>query len=500
MKRWFFRYLCIFGVVAILSTIAITGSFKISEMIDASSQKNAETIIVGTGLTVVAIAIAVWAGLNIATAFDRRELLDYTAKLREENDLVQRELEKTKTTLHDRYLQEFLLSLSSTLDPQHMRVSKWMSHIFQKQENYVSTDDLIKLTKYETVYNRVLLLYRHGNSDNAVIREVNDVSSEISSSIQEFGKKSKITAYLHFLFGELLYCSGFSYINKCSYVDSITVFLESAVEYREYVYLKYKFDIECHSEWGDNHSKEENEEMAYLMNEIGSCYSECIRCFNSADIETQNEIKEQENWDIDIILRYAKKCCNLSTTIQRKVGIEREVYFRNYGCVFEREYMYQISQKQTPDNVLLTDAAEQYRLAYRVCKTSHAIYHAIISNYDKQIRALLSIPIMLQKNEIPDTPSKALRKNKREDIMKLLQEQKRYIDVARNLFPLNERFVYFFIQSRAYYYLVEENGEKRIHEVESAKVALEYLALIAAEGRDGQFFGLANTAVNTWCC
>lgn len=57
-------------------------------MYSSITNDNASAIVTGAGLNVVAIAIAVWAGLNIANAFDRRELLDYTSNLREMSSCV----------------------------------------------------------------------------------------------------------------------------------------------------------------------------------------------------------------------------------------------------------------------------------------------------------------------------------------------------------------------------------------------------------------------------
>lgn len=79
MKRRVLRCICIIIVSLIIVVVSIAGTISISNAYNSITNNNASAIVTSAGLNVV--AIAVWAGLNIANAFDRRELLDYTSNL-----------------------------------------------------------------------------------------------------------------------------------------------------------------------------------------------------------------------------------------------------------------------------------------------------------------------------------------------------------------------------------------------------------------------------------
>ena len=495
MKRRILRYICIIIVSVIIVVVSVAGTISLSKAYNSVSNNNANTIVSGVGLNVVAIAIAVWAGLNIANAFDRRELLDYTSTLRETNESVRNELEETKTTLHERYLEEFLLALYSSMDPQHMRISRWLSVILQQNKKLVTTDGLIKLTKYETVYNRIVLLKRQRSSPDSILIEAASVSEHIKKTIEEYGNRNDISAYLHFLLAELSCYSGFAYIGKSAFAEGVKKFQNAADEYQEYVYRRTHFDIRKHSSWGDNHTQQENEEMAYLLNSIGSCYSECILCFVSTN-ESEKEKIEQLKWNEQDYFQKAKKCCELSTLIQERASVRREVYYRNYGCVFEREYMYQTYINGQSESYLLEEAGKQFEKAYSVDRSNSSIYHTIISNYDKRIRLKLMIPIKVNPKGIPPFNLRpSLIDASRTEIGELLKQQAPYIEAAKRLYPVDCRFEYFYIQSCIYHSLIAQDENRSKQYLNEATEALPFLEKISPNGAENQFYLIADDAI-----
>ena len=496
MKRRGLRIICIIFVSVIIIVASIAGTIALSKVYSSITNDNASAIVTGAGLNVVAIAIAVWAGLNIANAFDRRELLDYTSNLRETNDSIKKELEDTKSTLHERYLEEFLLALYSSLDPQHMRISRWLSNTLQQNKKLVTTDGLIKLTKFETVYNRIVLLKRQKSSPDSILTEVSSIYELVEKATADYGKKSNVSAYLHFLLAELSYYSGFAHISKAAFSEGVKKFQNAADEYQEYVYRRFRFDIRKHYTWGDNHTQQENEEMAYLLNSIGSCYSECILCFVSAN-DSEKEIIKQLKWNEQDFFEKAKKCCELSTVIQESTSTRREVYYRNYGCVFEREFMFQTYINGQSDFSLLEDAGKQFEKAYSVDRTSSSIYHTIISNYDKRIRLKLMLPIKVDPKGIPPFNLRPLQIDvSRPEICELLKQQAPYIEAAKRLFPVDCRFEYFYIQSCIYHSLTELDENRKEQYLDEATKAIPFLEKISTNGPENHFYRIADDAIN----
>lgn len=495
MKRQVLRFVCIF-VPVIIVIVSVAGTVSLSKAYNSITNNNASAIVTSAGLNVVAIAIAVWAGLNIANAFDRRELLDYTSNLKETNESIKKELEDTKSTLHERYLEEFLLALYSSLDPQHMRISRWLSNALQQNKKLVTTDGLLKLTKFETVYNRIVLLKKQKSSPDSILTEVSSVYELVKNAIVEYGKKSDISTYLHFLLAELSYYNGFALISKEAFAESIEVFQNAAQEYQKYVDRRFHFNISKNSVWGDNHAQEENEEMAYLLNSIGSCYSECILCYVSAN-KSEKEKIEKTRWNEQDSFEKAKKCCEFSTKIQEDTCACREVYYRNYGCVFEREFMYQAYINNNAEISLLETAGEQFEKAYSVDRTSSTIYHTIISNYDKRIRLKLMIPIKVDPNTIPSFNLQfgPVDADRAAEICALLKQQAPYIEAAKRLFPVHCRFEYFYIQSCIYHSLTELDEERRTQYLNEATEQLPFLETISPNGKQNHFYIIADNAI-----
>lgn len=377
-----------------------------------------------------------------------------------------------------------------------MRISRWLSVILQQNKKLVTTDGLIKLTKYETVYNRIVLLKKQKSSPDSILTEAASISEPIKMTIADYGNRNDISAYLHFLLAELSFYSGYAYIDKKAFVKSIKEFLNAANEYQEYIYYRFHFDIRKHSSWGDNHSQQENEEMAYLLNSIGSCYSECILCFVLAN-ESEKENIKQFKWNEQDLFQKAKKCCMLSTTIQERASVRREVYYRNYGCVFEREYMYQTYINGQSSISLLEEAGKQFEKAYSIDRTSSSIYHTIISNYDKRIRLMLMLPINVDPKDIsPFNLQSSQIDASRTEISELLKQQAPYIEAAKRLFPVNCRFEYFYIQSCIYHSLTEQDENRSKQYLNEATKSLSFLEIISPNGAENHFCLIAGDAIN----
>ena len=174
----------------------------------------------------------------------------------------------------------------------------------------------------------------------------------------------------------------------------------------------------------------------YFANAIGHCCSNMLKGIQNIDVRA--EIKEEAYRYIVFATKMSKRCG------------EREVYYRNYGCLIENT---------TSDIMGLERAYEQYRRGLVVSSKDEDTYYVLISNLNKRIRAMLGIEMREPQKDrmLPLTRMQFQNVSNKSKVRKLINEMKNYIDIAVCQFP-NRPSWYAFSVYRKIYEVCEKNA------------------------------------------
>ena len=332
-------------IISLLEVLFIIFLFVISIVNNVSFrcyEKIAESSLLASGIAIIGIAIAVWAGLNIVNAIERKDIEDlkdsYT-ELQKQSDTIKESKNKInelskKTTEIKNSIKEIeekqksadnaalLNELYKTNQDAATRV------IIEKMRNIktISNDKLLSLVEIERRFSSVYYLHNSAYSyDSGLLQEAADGISLAKKLLKE-ELEDFIQHYLLYRIAEFNFYSGyFCELSKRKqyFDDAIKNYLEV---YKSFGSLLPQF--ESFNKYSDIEykkcDKEVSEISAYFCNSIGESYSKTIQ-IKSILLCTKEEIIKMEQQAI-FYCGYAANWGN------------REVYWRNYGCAIERTY------------------------------------------------------------------------------------------------------------------------------------------------------------------
>lgn len=324
-------------------------------------------------LSILSLIVTVWAGLNIANYFDKKEYEVFKEKtesdinnmkeeLRNEaNDnkkAMNVELDIIRENIVDNFLEQFLNALLNTEE------DVMSSYFYQQYSCTIPNKDIPygKLISIENQFCQVFRLYRiqkHQNIHPVVIKGV-----EIIDSIESIILDNLTKGYLEFRKAEFLFYDGKT---NNDLKDSIT-FLNSA----EKMYFSSSEIFGIHvDKFIDDKTKpsyldtnDSKKLSAYYANTIGEIYRRYY------DICGKSESLHRA------------KFYYFCSSAWSGDGYEREVYYRNYGVLIE----------MTDEGDKLINAKKQYNKAMKTRDFSENLLHCIISISDKIINKKLNIP------------------------------------------------------------------------------------------------------------
>ena len=334
--------------------------------------------------TLISVIVTIWAGLNIANYFDKKEYEDFKNKIERDientNDRItesfsiikeqfdceinnkKANLDRIQENLYRNLHEQFLNALLVT-------EQDVMSSFFYK---HFSTNELVRsdipydsLICIENIFNQVYTLYYSEGSSKIGMRigaKAEQGLVEIKKA-EEYDVDDLIKGYLLFRKAELLYYSGRTndnqtigarllnnaienYLKSCRILNLFIIIYDGSETDSTYV--------------GDLINKKYS---AYFANTLGSLY--------------YNLYKKSKNCDC---LKMAQFYCSCAVQwIEKKY--EREVYYRNYGVMIE----------EVKDNNYLYKAKEQYIKALNTSEINQKLLHCLVSVSGKIIDRILHI-------------------------------------------------------------------------------------------------------------
>lgn len=344
------------------------GLFKHWFGIDAAVQTASPVdSLFSTCLSIIGIAISVWATLNIINALDKNDV----AELKNQLAILKAENETYVSKQHYNILFGQFEECSSDLA---------MVYIAQK---YRDMNDLpyAQLSIVMQYYIRVYRLYQQEEGKEllgAVADEGICYTKELLYN-EEFTHNKNVILFLHYCLAEFHFYktytskdekSFFSAINAMSeYEMAVSLFSVDLPKYTEKKmanYPKMEYDKIRHA----------TELTEYFCNTYGECCSKAIQAFNA------NQNMDTRGQDINTIGKKAIFYCEHAVYLSNKLN---QTYLRNLGCAIEAAY-----GTDSLKGIIIEKVATSYQNAVDICiahkQIPWKVFYTWLSYYTKCIK------------------------------------------------------------------------------------------------------------------
>lgn len=284
---------------------------SITEMTGA---EKVESALLSSGIAIISIAIAVWAGLNIIKSLEKNNYKQLSEEVEKNNN--ERKRFAISTLLNNieglddelnRYLYKSLNDIEfsyqlidAELFSQINTVETWFQGLYKKhyQGGKIVPDNYI--SALETV--------------NELLPRTKDLPKQI---------QHKIKLYLNIRCAEIHFYLGFRGSAKDIY-DHMTTAIEKYCESFPLMKQPNCIDINMPPFTNDIILN------TYLLNTIGQAHSEIVfKCKNVLSLEEFSEYKNKTTTYFKLMIVSLNTHCGISV-------MQRELYYRDYGCALER--------------------------------------------------------------------------------------------------------------------------------------------------------------------
>ena len=311
-----------------------------------------KSTLLSDGLVIISIAIAVWAGLNIANAIERKELDEANQKIKETNEKIDKTNEEFSTKINPildstRSIQNslgfmFYNTLLQTVDDEASKYLYQSFILLDDAQNHRCEEYYPNMIIIEQIF--VQLLRTH-TSKQLRVSDLETMAEEGLSVIdsilgkncenEDSIKVSLIVTYLKYRKAELYYYLGYITGDHQKYYDcfikAIELYLQVYPDFHAFV-PKY-IPQQGAPEYTGN--KKYRDISMYFMNSIGDAYSRFILLAKPSWKIKINPEKYLEKADLIEMGKKAVFYCSCSAK-WTKPSEKHEVYYRNLGCAYER--------------------------------------------------------------------------------------------------------------------------------------------------------------------
>lgn len=395
---------CIAVVAIALATIC--SIYKIPESDSMESSEKYVADLLASGLAIIGIAISVWAGLNIANAIEKKEVEDIKSSVKGINEQFEKkkeDIEKAKKDVEeitqnvvtmrnerrDVNWNTFLLEL---LETSQDTVSRYFYEQFS--ETPIEWENLIEMVLLEQDFSQIYNNYGETSKVKKVLLDkaengINRASGLLKTlnSIDNPTLERLIRIYLHYRITEFHFMNGYMVDKEKSYDE----FKLAAKGFKESQKL-LKIDLPGKKDKLDVYVQRDNLEMAiYFANSIGEA---CSKVTHRDDIPKRNAPNAEIKRFRDEVNPYSEEAIfylNIAVKLNEKLP-QREVYFRNLGCAYERKDRNNDAFGENAENII-----SNYRKALKavisyeenkvrvenIYKTLLSYYHVWLNNFFK---------------------------------------------------------------------------------------------------------------------
>lgn len=362
-----------------ISSKLLTANEEILEEKSDAYTSIAESSFVGTGIAVVSVAIAVWAGLNIIDAMERNELKEAKEKievLENEVDILTKDI----NSVDKRWRFSLKNMFCDELEKDDLRILSEYFHNSFSAKNIDCVFLYRKLYNIERNFKISFSLHLSSGASNLIefdksieniFCEVRNVEAEVEKEENDLksDEKKLLQTYLVFMEGEAFFLRGYCKKNEEQYSEfkkaaelfmqiSKDVLGKDINEITQKILDGIKIKVEASNVAQHNGIEIKSEEiiidkmmisaLIFFLNTLGESYSKMLQCAKSAvnaKVADADQIKE--------IMDKSAKFLKAAVILSDKTNIEKtEVKSRNLGCAYERAENYEGSVGERKDNIL----------------------------------------------------------------------------------------------------------------------------------------------------
>ena len=326
--NWLLIFVLLLSIICIIgiTVFACNYSYTLACKTKYSDENANISILLSTGLSIIGIAVAVWAALNITNAISRGDIENLNNTVYTLNKSVKY---IKPYILNNRHIQSELFLVELTRyekDP----IINYLSTLFRKDIMFFSQIPFSDLTKIELKFSQVRSRHQSAyHYDPILISLANEGLSIIDNILtKEKVKVNCVESYLLYRQCEFQFFMGYCEENR---LKGAKHFVCVSKKYSEIAKL---LDVQFPNNYSSEnfmYNKEIPFRTAYLANTIGEAYSKIVHYY----IESKEELIEFK----DCIASYADKAVNYCTLSINLLSNEQRTstYYRNLGCALERK-------------------------------------------------------------------------------------------------------------------------------------------------------------------
>ena len=308
----------------------------------------AESTMLSTGISLIGIAISVWAGLNIINAISRKDI-----------DLAEKKVEELKRIEDSFYVFEKDKFVSELLNSIKDLPTKELSDIIIDMDYTVMKNCVSDLIYIEQLFGKTLYLH---NLDYAEDIRANTIEKGLKQTELLLNENRRVIDvrlfnYIKYRRAEFLYYKGYCESGE----SAITCFLCAIDLYKEAIPLLFGIsipdfeDFETVDKIFTKRCTSANILLsAYFCNTIGDAYSKIT--------QYKSRIKKELSSDIAKKIEYSGKksqfYCRYAVDWNEN---HYEVYYRNFGVSIERSNAHVLNDKE---KALFLYLRKQYQLGF----------------------------------------------------------------------------------------------------------------------------------------
>lgn len=375
-------------IISLLEVLFIIFLFVISIVNNVSFrcyEKIAESSLLASGIAIIGVAVAVWAGLNIVNAIERKDieqLKDSYKELQKQSDTIEDSINKTNELSNETKEIENRIevierkqksadnvALLNELYKTNQDVATRV--IIEKMRNIktISNNKLLSLLEIERRFSSVYYLQNSAYSyDSGLLQEAADGISLAKKLLKEELEDS-IKHYLLYRIAEFNFYKGYCLKGterKKVFLKAIKQYELSCKDLGAYLpayneKLNYPFKDKEYEKC----TSHPIDISAYMCNTIGEAYSKIVE-------EKKNLINEET--PVSEVDDYGKKAIFYCAYASH--WFDRETYWRNLGCAIERTYGI---NKDTPYDDLI--AIYKKALGLKATKEAFKTLLSILQKY-----------------------------------------------------------------------------------------------------------------------
>lgn len=304
-----------------------------------SAAEKVESTILASGIAIIGIAIAVWAGLNIIQVLEKGMFDDLQNKVKadadEINEKINEELESSSKE-HSRFQKErrskyrtdFITYLAQSKD----RLNLYLANEFKAISEFEGDAELyLELNEIEHYFRTVY--QNHADKirlDETQLKLITENAKEVSKKIEELHQVSSeevrrslslFTRYLDLRIAESKYYYGYEPTDQ-----KVALFEDAAKRYlKSFPKLKEPEKYASGELFLDGNVIF----TGYMLNTVGDCYCNMLKQMVYQEGSTKFQETEKN------ALRYYQTLEEFMCRFKKNPHVYQEVYYRNYGCALE---------------------------------------------------------------------------------------------------------------------------------------------------------------------